>query len=224
MKKYLAAAVIMGTALILTATPIFAKDSISGEHNGTSDNSTHSSEPQHFELRTPEPQHNSAIENPAEHFQSSRSAQLLRLGDERCKVSATRVSGVLNHYNQSYQLSLVFYKKMADSARRVIEAAKLANKDTSVAENALNVVETKAQSLDQQAKATVTQLKIAQQYVCGNPTGQYAKEMMTARVSAAAAFKTSTDLRSYFLKTVRPSIYTLAKEIRATPSSEHTQQ
>jgi malonyl CoA-acyl carrier protein transacylase len=127
----------------------------------------------------------------------------------RCEVSDARVNLLVSRYTQNYPRHVENYKNVAEGVKTLVDSLKAAGKDTSKLEAVLATYNQKVVTFSQQATATVDQLKVAQQYACGESQGQYVAEIKKARELAATAHTSLLDLRSYYQKSVRPEIQAL---------------
>jgi hypothetical protein len=157
--------------------------------------------------------------------------------DQRCKVVEARVSKSLGVYNQNYPQHVQTYQRISTSAKAVATKARQQGKDPAALDATLVILDEKIRLLDQQASAVVAQLKVAEQYVCGQAEGQYKAELQKARDLAKVAHKSILDIRNYYQKTVRlemqklmgsdrPAVQPLrpAKPVQAQPVRMNTAQ
>ncbi len=140
---------------------------------------------------------------------SDRSMERQIRTELRCDVSDARVDLIIGRYDVAYPRHVENYKKVAARVAEVVGTLKQNGKDTSKLEAVLRVFNDKVKTFDEQAKAVVAQLKVAQQYACGESQGKYAEEIKKARDLAVTAHATLLDLRSYYQNSVRPEIQAL---------------
>lgn len=127
----------------------------------------------------------------------------------RCEIADDRANLIIGRYTQNYPRHVANYKKVAEGVKTLVETLKAQGKDTSKLEAVLATFNQKVVTFSQQATAVVDQLKVAQQYACGESQGQYVTEIKKARELAATAHATLVDLRSYYQNSVRPEIQAL---------------
>ena len=136
-------------------------------------------------------------------LKASASESARKRVEQRCKVTEGRVSKSLGTYNQNYPQHVQTYQRISTSAKTIATNARQQGKDPAALEASLVVLDEKVRLLDQQASAVVAQLKVAEQYVCGQAEGQYKAELQKARDLAKVAHKSILDIRAYYQNTVR---------------------
>lgn len=151
--------------------------------------------------------------SPAFAVESSRSAVRTQERQDRmelrCDVIDARAKLIIGRYNENFPRHVANHKKVAAGVQTLITALKAEGKDTSKLEAVLTTFNQKVLTFGQQATAVVDQLKVAQQYACGQSQGQYATEIKKAHDLAVTAHATLVDLRSYYQNSVRPEIKAL---------------
>ena len=128
---------------------------------------------------------------------------------QRCEVLDARAKLIIGRYNENFPRHVENHKKVAAGLQTLIASLKADGKDTSKLEAVLTTFNQKVSTFGQQSTAVVDQLKVAQQYACGQSQGQYATEIKKAHDLAVTAHATLLDLRSYYQNSVRPEIKAL---------------
>ncbi len=188
MKKQLLISFLVGTSLVVSTSSIFAKtESFTKAERTEKAEKTERAESDKVMLT---PRAKQAIER-------------------RCAVSETRVTNIVGKYDVAYPVHVRNYQKISQKVKEVITKAQAQGKDTTKLEAVVKTLDEKITTLDQQVKAVIAQLKVAQQYACGESHGKYVEEIKKARELAQTAHKTMLDVRSYYQNTVRPEIQAL---------------
>jgi len=144
--------------------------------------------------------------------ESSRGAMMKERSELRCDVIDARAKMIIGRYNDSFPRHVENHEKVAAGVQKLITTLKADGRDTSKLEAVLTTFNQKVQTFGQQSTAVVEQLKVAQQYACGQSQGQYATEIKKSRELAVTAHATLVDLRSYYQNSVRPEIKALRAE------------
>lgn len=138
-----------------------------------------------------------------------RAERARAITEMRCDTVDARSKLIIGRYDQNYPRHVANYKKVAQGVKTLADKLKSEGKDTAKLEAVLTTFNQKVLTFDQQAAAVVDQLKVAQQYACGQSQGKYAEEIKKAHDLAVTAHATLLDLRSYYQNNVRPEIKSL---------------
>jgi hypothetical protein len=201
MKKHLIGSLVLTSSLLISATPVFAVGSPMPRLQQRMD---------YVEKR----QMNTEVKR----------ENVERMIESRCKTLDQRSTAVINRYDKGYPTKVENYQKMMQKAQDVVSRAKQSGKDTTKLEAVLTTLNEKIRTFDQQTKAVIAQLKVAEQYACGESQGQYKTEIMKARELAQTAQKTMVDIQTYYQTTVRPEIVALWPEERPAKSAQPAQR
>lgn len=148
-----------------------------------------------------------SAQEPSQRIETRQTNVQQRVAD-RCAVIDSRTSLIVTRYEQNYPRHVEGYQKMGAIARELMVEVQAQAVDTAKLAAALTTLDTKVMTLSQQSQAVIDQLKVAEQYACGESQGQFKTEMQKARQLAQAAQRTMLEARSAY-NAVRAEILAL---------------
>ena len=123
-----------------------------------------------------------------------------------CPIIASKIQLKVTAFDNAKMKHLAVYNGLQASLDKIVAGLSARGSDVAILQADTAVLDQKISKFNADYASYISQLKIGQDYVCGQAQGQFLAQLKTAQTGLMWVLRDATDIRNYYLTTVKKEI------------------